>query len=397
MCHQIGPELLGTAESETGGYRVAPASAAGDRPIYGPFVTDSGRARVMHSATGFVPTEGLHIQTSEFCATCHTLRTHALGPGAGATLPEQTPYGEWLASSFARTRSCQSCHMPEVAEDVPVSAVLGQPRSNVSRHTFLGGNFFMLRLLSRHRLELGVIALPQELDAHIARTIQHLQTSTARVELIGAAVQNGRLESEVSITNLAGHKFPTAYPSRRAWLHVTVRDGSGALVFESGAFASDGSISGNDSDSDAVTFEPHYQTIERPDQVQVYESVMADPQGRPTTGLLTAVRFVKDNRILPDGFNRATAAAEVAVQGGAARDPDFAGGGDRVRYSVDLAGRAGPYSMTVALWYQPIAFRWARNLAGYDALEPRRFVTWYNEMASSSAIVVARADTSGVR
>jgi hypothetical protein len=106
---------------------------------------------------------------------------------------------------------------------------------------------------------------------------------------------------------------------------------------------------------------------------------------------------VKDNRILPDGFNRATAAAEVAVQGGAARDPDFAGGGDRVRYSVDLAGRAGPYSMTVALWYQPIAFRWARNLAGYDALEPRRFVTWYNEMASSSAIVVARADTSGVR
>jgi hypothetical protein len=259
---------------------------------------------------------------------------------------------------------------------------------------FLGGNFFMLRMLSRHRHELGVIALPQELDAAINRTIEHLRTSTARVEVLNAAVQAGRVTADVNVVNLAGHKFPTAYPSRRAWLHVTVLDGAGATVFESGAFGDDGSIRGNDADADPLSFEPHHRVIERADQVQVYESVMADPQGRPTTGLLTAVRFVKDNRILPDGFNRATAAAEVAVQGDAVQDPDFAAGADRVRYSVDVAGRTGPFTIVVQLWYQPIAYRWARNLASYDAPEPRRFVAWYNEMAASSAIVIARTEST---
>jgi hypothetical protein len=33
--------------------------------------------------------------------------------------------------------------------------------------------------------------------------------------------------------------------------------------------------------------------------VQIYEAVMAGPDGAVTTGLLTAVRFVKDNRLLP--------------------------------------------------------------------------------------------------
>ena len=38
----------------------------------------------------------------------------------------------------------------------------------------------------------------------------------------------------VAVENLAGHKLPTAYPSRRVWLHVTVLDGPD-VVFESGA------------------------------------------------------------------------------------------------------------------------------------------------------------------
>jgi hypothetical protein len=37
------------------------------------------------------------------------------------------------------------------------------------------------------------------------------------------------------------------------------------------------------------------------------------------------------------------------------------------------------------------------NLAGYDAPEPRRFVGWYNEMASASAVVLARAAASDIR
>jgi hypothetical protein len=76
-------------------------------------------------------------------------------------------------------------------------------------------------------------------------------------------VEGPRLTAQVAVSNLSGHKFPTAYPSRRAWLHVTVRDGAGATVFESGAFRPDGSVSGNDMDEDALRFEPHHGLIER--------------------------------------------------------------------------------------------------------------------------------------
>ena len=145
----------------------------------------------------------------------------------------------------------------------------------------------------------------------------------------------------MSVENLGGHKLPTAYPSRRAWLHVTVRDRTGRAVFESGALNANGSIQGNDNDEDAGRFEPHYAEVTRADQVQIYESVMAGADGRVTTGLLTALRYVKDNRLLPRGFDKRTADKDIAVHGDAESDPDFAGGGDRVRYRVALGRRAG--------------------------------------------------------
>jgi hypothetical protein len=391
LCHQIQAEGLGSAQSFSGGFRIDVATAFGERDVFGPFQPDAGRLRVMHSASGFRQTEATHLRESELCATCHTLHTDGLGTAAGQSLPEQIPYLEWRASAFAGQRTCQSCHMPEVGQDVAVTSVLGEARSAVSRHEFLGGNFFMLRMLNRYRDELGVQALPQELERAAARTVAHLQSETARVEIPSAQVQGRRLVTDVVIRNLAGHKLPTAYPSRRVWLHLVVRDGGGAMVFESGAFAADGSVVGNDADFDPLRIEPHYQVIERADQVQVYEATMADSQGRPTTGLLAAVRYLKDNRLLPDGFVAATAGEDAAVRGEATQDADFAGGGDRVRYSVDVGGRRGPFSVEVELWYQPIAFRWARNLATYDAPETTRFVSWYDAMASSSAIVLARA------
>ena len=60
--------------------------------------------------------------------------------------------------------------------------------------------------------------------------------------------------------------------------------------------------------------EPHYLEIRRPDEVQIYESMMIDAQGAVTTGLLKGVRFVKDNRLLPRGFDKAAAPADIAVQ-----------------------------------------------------------------------------------
>ena len=394
VCHQIGKEKLGTKQSFVGGFVIDTTAPKGERPVYGPYKIEPGQTRIMRTSSGgFRPTEAEHLRQSELCATCHTLITSALGPGGKVIgeLPEQVPYQEWLHSDYREKKSCQSCHMPVVTEEVPITKVLGTPREGFSRHVFVGGNFFMLRMLNRYRDELSVEALPQELTAAVDRTIAHLQSESARVAVDRVEVRGGRLEAEVAVENLGGHKLPTAYPSRRVFLHVTVRDRNRRILFESGALEADGRIKGNDNDADASRFEPHYTEIASEDQVQIYEAIMLDQAGAVTTGLLHAVRYVKDNRLLPHGFDKRTADNDVAVHGEAADDPDFTDAGDRVRYSVALGNAEGPFQVQAELWYQPISHRWAANLLRYDAPEPRRFSRYYDSMAPASAILLANA------
>ncbi len=395
VCHQIGRERLGTPESFNGGFVIDPPDADGHRPEYGPFPVDEGHVRVMRSSTeGFRPTAQDHIRQSELCATCHTLITTALGPNGEHVggLPEQMPYQEWLHSDYKDTQSCQSCHMPVVREPVPITRVFGAPRDGVSRHVFVGANFFMQRMLNRFRGDLEVAALPQELTAAADRTLAYLGFEAARLTLPAVAVRNGRLEADVAVENLGGHKLPTAYPSRRAWIHFLVRDRNQKVVFESGAVERDGSIAGNDNDADAARFEPHYTEIRSRDQVQIYEPILGDVNGAVTTGLLSAVRYLKDNRILPHGFDKRTAAPDIAVRGEAASDSDFVGGGDRVHYSVAISEPDGPFEVTAELLFQPIGYRWANNLKRYDAApEPRRFTGYFDAMSASATATLAQA------
>jgi hypothetical protein len=403
MCHQITDQNLGTPSSFTGGYVLSPSeptarSAISDqgRPMFGPFKIERGMTTIMRSATGFQPTEGLHVRQSELCATCHTLVTKALGPKGDVIgeLPEQVPYQEWRHSAYAgEQRSCQSCHMPVVEEETPIASVLGAPRKGLARHTFVGGNFFMQRMLNRYRRELGVVATAAEMDASIVATVANLQKSTAELSIDLAERSGGRLIADVHVRNLTGHKLPTGYPSRRAWLHVTVRDRNGRNVFESGALAPNGAIAGNDNDADPLGVEPHHTEIRTSEQVQIYESVMGDSTGRPTTGLLTAVRYLKDNRLVPRGFDKSTADPWIAVIGGAAQDADFADSGDRVRYAIDVNPSDGPFQIDAELRYQVIGFRWADNLRPYQSEETSRFVAYYESMASSSSeVLVARRE-----
>jgi hypothetical protein len=333
------------------------------------------------------------VQQSELCATCHTLITQAFGANGEVigSIPEQVPYQEWLHSDFKDQRTCQSCHMPRYEQPTRISSVLGDLREGLSRHTFIGGNFFMLRILNRFRNELAVAALPSELEASANATIRQLQQDSATISILRAAAAGGNVELDLDVRNLTGHKLPSGYPSRRAWLHVTLRDAGGRVVFESGAIAPDGRIAGNDNDADAAVFEPHYEELTRPDQVQIYESVMQDRAGKPTTGLLQAVDFAKDNRLLPRGFNKATAEADIAVHGAALTDRDFAGGGDSVRYRIGTGGAAGPFTADVELRYQVVSYRWAHNLATYDAPETKRFVGYYDQLASASSTVLAHS------
>jgi hypothetical protein len=175
------------------------------------------------------------------------------------------------------------------------------------------------------------------------------------------------------------------------WLHVTVRDQNSRKIFESGGLAPSGLIEGNDNDADPARYETHYREIRQSGQVQIYESIMADTNGSVTTGLLTAAKYVKDNRLLPRGFNKATAEPDIAVIGDASQDNDFTGGADRVRYSVEIAGVAGPLQIDAELQFQPIGFRWAENLRRYQSAETSRFVSYYDSMSSASAQVLVRA------
>jgi hypothetical protein len=130
----------------------------------------------------------------------------------------------------------------------------------------------------------------------------------------------------VTVRNLTGHKLPTAYPSRRVWLQVVVRSGDGQIVLESGGLDAAGWISGNDNDADASRFEPHYTEIRSGEQVQTYESVMRDANGAITTGLLRAMGYIKNNRLLPRGFDKATAGPDIAVHESATWSTPPAGG-----------------------------------------------------------------------
>ena len=394
LCHQIGKENLGARESFVGNFVIGGPNVQGNRLEFGPFAPDAGHIRIMQSSTGgFLPTESAHIRESELCATCHTLITKSLGPG-GKTIgefPEQVPYQEWQHSEYRLKRSCQSCHMPVIQEDVAITSVQGVPRNGVSRHVFLGGNFFVSGILNRYRNELSVQADPDEFANSIQRTKEHLQAEAARITIGKPEERSGRLETEVIIENFGGHKLPTAYPSRRVWLHVTVRDKNNRTVFESGAMHPTGAIEDNDNDSDATQFEPHYTEIRRAGQVQIYEAIMADGNGGVTTGLLHAVRYAKDNRLLPRGFDKNIADKDVAVAGDALEDADFVGGGDRIRYSIDPGTAQGPFRIEAELCYQPIGYRWAVNLKSYNAEEPQRFSRYYEAASASSMHVLARA------
>ncbi len=392
LCHQIQQDNLGSPESFSGGYRVDTSTNPPDRVIFGPY--QQPVAQQMQSVSNFVPVYSEHMASAEHCATCHNLVTpyvDAEGNVLGE-FPEQTPYTEWQNSQFSsENRSCQTCHMPLAKGGVVISTIPANlmPRQPFYQHYFVGGNAFMLQILSDWGAELSVTADEEHFAAKKARVVDQISRETAQLTLESFELADDSLTARLRVVPLTGHKFPTSFPSRRAWLHVTVTDGAGQVIFESGKPNADGTITGNAADSDPAAYEPHYDFITRPDQVQIYEPIMGDSDGKVTYTLLRAAHYIKDNRLLPAGADKARLPADIAVYGAATGDANFVGGGDLVGYKVDVTGAQGPFTFNAELLYQPLSYRFIQDLLVDKTPLTERFGGYYAQADKMPLLVTA--------
>ena len=366
LCHQIKPDDLGKPASFTAGFRIGE-----DDRIFGPHASPFAMPMLHH--TGYRPTQSAHVLDSALCGSCHTVITPTLdrnGKVIGEFV-EQAPYLEWLASDFAREgQTCQTCHMPqlETASYIAHMPPGGpfpptRPRQPFGRHIFAGANVRGAEMLSE--------LLPESAAGFTAASARSTDMLSHSLELRAKTswARPGVLEIAVEVENLSGHKLPTAYPSRRLWLHVTALDGAGRTVFESGGWdrATGELLTRSD--------QPHYPRITSPDQVMVYEAEHADTTGRQTTSLLRAARYGKDNRILPRGFKSGdTRIAPV----GTAPDPDFVPGRDRVVYEIASTSGRVPKTVVVEALYQTIKPGHARATAALDNADAKRFEALYS-------------------
>jgi len=376
LCHQISPNApFGTDAGYSGHFAIDSFPTSTERLIYGPY--QDVNPTPMQSFANFTPTYSEHIKTSELCASCHDLTTPytdengtVLSQTVEDEFPEQMPYSEWLHSDFVKTKSCQQCHM-ERADGV---AIASRPRNNPKRddfaqHSFLGANRLMLSILQEYREPLGVAAT--DFSTSIAKA-EKLLNEAAKLEITQPSLQKGVLSFNLNINSETGHKLPSGYPSRRVILHVTLRDANENIVFETGKVNSDGSVVELDSDKDQTQYEPHYQRIESPQQVQVYEAIMQDYQDKITYTLLRAKSYLKDNRLLPKGFNKVTVPNKIKVQGLADSDENFIGGSDRVEFLLKNLTESS-YTIEAELIYQTLGYAFAQDLFKEQDYEITRF------------------------
>ncbi len=383
-CHQQKDEALGITHS--GDLRFDTAKVA-----YGPYI--SPLTSPMVQETGYWPEYSEHIQDAGICAACHTLITETVdleGNFIGETFVEQATYHEWLNSTYDdQDISCQKCHMPNLG-DTPIFLIAGLntvPRQDFNIHEFAGANTFMLQLMKENKEELELAGSDDDFDESIAATYRTLQQESAELDLELISRDDQLAAFEVTISNLAGHKFPSGYPARRLFLRFTVIDAESNIIFSSGESGANYVLL----DEDGV--EPHYDLITDEDQVQIYEMAMGDVEGNFTTVLDRGYTHLKDNRLLPIGFTYADPVIDtVMVHGAAQSDPDYTGeastlGRDKITYEIDLNGYSGQLYVQVDALYQSIPHKWLEEIFALESEEINTFRDMY-ESADKTPVLI---------
>jgi hypothetical protein len=401
-CHQQRMETLGKFFSGNLHYH--------SDTIWGPYVSEELTFPIfdaaMTSFVGYQPLGNHKVHQSEFCADCHTLITETAdleGNATGTTFIEQATYHEWLNSRYnsedpAVAQECQGCHMPRINQPIVIASGYSflPGRQPFGQHWLVGGNTFMLELLKNNIDTLKLTATEQHYDVVLNRTMHMLQNQTAQVTVTQNAVDTDTARYTVKLSNLAGHKFPSGYPARRAYVEFIMTDDNGNEVFHSGRM--DGAYDLVNEDSD---WEEHYDLINSEEQVQIYEMVMGDVNGNPTTVLERAHHMIKDNRLVPQGFTLANAAYDsTKIVGSALNDINFnhvagveGSGTDEIHFHVPLNGLTGNFHVTARLLYQSAPPRYMEEMFGFDTPKINHFEEMYNE-TGADPVQIAMAETN---
>ena len=351
--------------------------------------------------------------------------------GNGHCSFEQGTYLEWLNSSFqneigkpgAQAQTCQDCHMKgtfggkvvqtkiaavednnyPAAEHRAPNEELNVPvrTSGYARHQFQGLNAFLLGFFSQFSNLLGVRTCSymasgcsektwfSNIPTAMANFNEQALKETATIAASTPAFTRNAdgtltLTTDVAVTNLTGHRFPSGVSFRRAFIELTVRGRDGKLLFGSGRTNAAGVIvDGSDRPlpseyvgsrgENGMSYQPHFWSpgnpISRSDQVQIFEELLKDADGKFTTSFLRQDVHFKDNRILPRGwthggpdpklfFGRPLQETHPDGVGMDAHyaDPLGANGQSVVRYQIALPAGTDQQSLQISakLFYQTV-------------------------------------------
>lgn len=395
-CHQISLENLGNTFS---GIMTFDTS----RVLYGPYPIPF--AAPMSSFVGFEPVHSVHILDAGVCASCHSLITATVdldGEYTGDTFVEQATYHEWLNSSYnVDSVSCQACHMPQILDSIIISDnyIFLEGRTPYGLHELVGANTMMLKLMRENRTALGINAEEEHFDETIAATLKMLQQNTLDLGIEFLNQTEDSLFFKLDLFNKAGHKFPSGYPSRRAFVQFLMIDTEGDTIFQSGSMDSNYEVIGQD-----PSFEPHYQVINDENQVQIYELVTGDVENNFTTLLERAAIALKDNRLPPLGFTTSHEVYDTTlIAGNALTDPDFniengmeGSARDLLQYHISRADYNGGFANIQAhVYYQSLPPRWLAPMLEEDTPEINAFRTMYEE-ADRSPVLMASVSIDSI-
>ena len=383
------------------------------RHMYGPFTDPFTGPMILY--TGITPAYGEHMSTSNACASCHTLITDVVdlsGNNTGNKFIEQATFHEWKNSIYPLDNvNCQRCHMPRINDPVVIAnnILALEPRSPFNMHKFMGANTFMLQLMKGNKADLGILAQDANFDSTISDTYKLLQTGTLDMSLtLDGWLSDTVAAFSLKLLNKAGHKFPSGYPSRRAFVQFVATTNEGDTLFKSGMWDPTYELIGHD----AVT-EPHYQTITDDNSVQIYEMVMADVAGNRTALLERANTVLKDNRLPPQGFVSTGSLYDSVQVVGVAGDTDFnlsgpneGTGADVVHYQIRVPGGyllTSSINVYAKVFYQSVPPRWVADMFELSTGPIDQFEAMYNaadrtpvEVGSSQLLMVLTPNHSSV-